>query len=536
MFFPHLSERARTGIGNTMVYAALLLIMLLSAYVRLRLMSTPLDRDEGAWAYAGQLIMNGIPPYSVFYDIKMPGVYYIYAAIMSLFGQTPSGIHLGLLACNLASILLVFNICRPLYGSPAALCSALFFACASLSAKLEGFSANTEHFAVLFLLLSLFLYFKNLKKYSSPTLFFSGLSAGICLIIKQPAVLFAVFIAVHAAARFFKEKNSRNMILRLLLFSAGAVLPLLAICLLYLADGSFSRFYSSAVLTTLNYAGAVGFRAGVNEFLNTFPASFSTIWPFVAVSTAGLLTGSRAQSPFNTPYFLILLAVFSFAVVSAGFYFRPHYYLFLLPSLSLAISAFVKNPVLFPSLKWPAYAAPLIILAAFSYFLVSENAYLFKTPPQAVTRQVFGENPFIESVPIAAYIKAHSGPDSRIAVLGSEPQIFFYSKRRSATGYAYMNILIDSLKMQKEACAEIAAAKPEYLVFVNIRISWLLTGASEKYIFYWYKDYVKKYYDIKGVAEIFSPEYTKYVWDKEAENYKPSHGYFINIYKRKPGM
>ena len=48
------------------------------------------------------------------------------------------------------------------------------------------------------------------------------------------------------------------------------------------------------------------------------------------------------------------------------------------------------------------------------------------------------ESPFPEAIQIANYIRTHTGKDSRIAILGSEPEIPFYADRRSATGYIYM--------------------------------------------------------------------------------------------------
>src|SRR5262249_20001496 len=54
------------------VAAALLLV----ALVRLRLADVPLERDEGEYAYAGQLILHGIPPYQQAYNMKFPGTYY----------------------------------------------------------------------------------------------------------------------------------------------------------------------------------------------------------------------------------------------------------------------------------------------------------------------------------------------------------------------------------------------------------------------------------------------------------------------------
>src|SRR5437762_5292020 len=80
--------------------------------IRIRLREIPLERDEGEYAYAGQLMLQGVPPYTAAYNMKLPGTYAAYALIMAVFGQTPSGIHLGLALVNAASIVFVCLIGR----------------------------------------------------------------------------------------------------------------------------------------------------------------------------------------------------------------------------------------------------------------------------------------------------------------------------------------------------------------------------------------------------------------------------------------
>ena len=76
-------------------------------------------------------------------------------------------------------------------------------------------------------------------------------------------------------------------------------------------------------------------------------------------------------------------------------------------------------------------------------------------------RYMYFPNPFPESIAIAEYIRNHSAPDSTIAVLGSEPQIYFYAHRRSATSYLYTYSLMENhkyaLTMQQEMIQEIEA-------------------------------------------------------------------------------
>ena len=50
-------------------------VVLAAAAIRLRLLDVPLDRDEGEYAYFGQLLLEGVPPYAAAYNLKAPGIY-----------------------------------------------------------------------------------------------------------------------------------------------------------------------------------------------------------------------------------------------------------------------------------------------------------------------------------------------------------------------------------------------------------------------------------------------------------------------------
>lgn len=58
---------------------ALIVTVVATAAIRLRLLALPLERDEGEYAYAGQRILEGHPPYERLYNMKWPGTYYCYA-------------------------------------------------------------------------------------------------------------------------------------------------------------------------------------------------------------------------------------------------------------------------------------------------------------------------------------------------------------------------------------------------------------------------------------------------------------------------
>src|SRR6476620_4118157 len=108
------AERDRVLEGAWIFLAVIVLGLVIA--IRIRLLGIPLERDEGEYAYSGQLMLQGIPPYKLAYNMKFPGTYAAYAAIMAIFGQTIAGIHLGLLLINAATIILIFFLGQRLFS------------------------------------------------------------------------------------------------------------------------------------------------------------------------------------------------------------------------------------------------------------------------------------------------------------------------------------------------------------------------------------------------------------------------------------
>lgn len=156
--------------------------------------------------------------------------------------------------------------------------------------------------------------------------------------------------------------------------------------------------------------------------------------------------------------------------------------------------------------------------------------------PREASRSTYGLNPFPESLEIARYIRNNSNENDRVAILGSEPQIYFYSNRRSATGYIYTYALMEShpyaLTMQQEMIAEIERAKPKFLVFVRVATSWLVRDKSIPLIFEWFNDYAQRHYELAGIVDI-QDEKTSYLWDRDAQGYQIQSPFSVLVYRRK---
>ena len=181
---------------------------------------------------------------------------------------------------------------------------------------------------------------------------------------------------------------------------------------------------------------------------------------------------------------------------------------------------------------------PLFLLgAALGLALFQEKKIFFEASPVEVCRIIYKANPFPESIRIAEYLREHTSPDDTIAVLGSEPQIYFYSHRHSATGYIYTYSLMEqqpyALRMQREMIDEISRSRPKYLVFVGIDVSWLRTPGSERLIFNWLNEYAEENYSLSGLVNLVSPDRTDYYLNGVPEQLLSRLVHCVMIYQRR---
>jgi hypothetical protein len=168
--------------------------------------------------------------------------------------------------------------------------------------------------------------------------------------------------------------------------------------------------------------------------------------------------------------------------------------------------------------------AALLVLLAIAWPIASQPDYYFTWPPLLACRVIYNGNPFLECPQIAEYIKHETAPDDTIAVLGSEPEVYFDAERRSATGYIYTYALMEEQplapRMQQEMIDEIEAKKPKYIVFANARYSWLVHPKAPMKIFEWMLRYLPANYDIVGLFEPKNPLETEAFWGAQMKTYR----------------
>src|SRR6059058_1410014 len=313
-------------------------VILLSLFVRFRLRDMPLERDEGEYAYAGQLMLQGIPPYKLAYNMKLPGIYAAYAVIMSIFGQTILGIHLGLLLVNAATIALIFLLGRRLMNSTAGIAAATSYAILSVSPSVLGLAAHATNFVMLPALGGTLLILKVHESGRSAfgRLFASGLLFGLAVLMKQPAAFFVVFAAIYLILKeLHRGWKQTGLVSRILIFTAGVILPFGIMCLVLSRAGVFRQFWFWTIDYGRQYGSVVPLNRAPEIFFRSTKEVIGASWALWILAGIGAVAGLWDQRLRSSTAFLIGLLFFSALALCPGFYFRSHYFILILPAVSL---------------------------------------------------------------------------------------------------------------------------------------------------------------------------------------------------------
>ena len=252
----------------------LFFIVLSTIILRMRLLNVPLERDEGEYAYIGRLILDGTPPYTEAYNMKFPGIYFIYAGILWLFGETHIAIHFCLLVVNVISMILLFFLARIAYDDWVAAAAACAFALLSMSYHVQGFWANAEHFILPFVLGAYLLLCAGLRKDRRDFILFSAVLFGCAAVVKQQGAFFGLFgFAVLLSSLWQNKSFDRRKYWKYIsAFIGGVVIPLI-ICFSYLVyAGVLEKFY----LWTFAYAKDIQFTCARGGYLVLFLFIFSS--------------------------------------------------------------------------------------------------------------------------------------------------------------------------------------------------------------------------------------------------------------------
>lgn len=521
-----------------------LAITIVYILIRINLVNIPLDRDEGAFGYIGQVILDNGLPYRDAFDHKPPVVFYLNALALIIVPPTPKGIHLFLHAYNYLTLIALFCVARVYSQSiPTALWVAFIYAIFSSSPEIQGFTASTEMYLLLPITLSLLFAVLTVRTGRWRFSLFSGVCSALAFWTKQSAAFMIFFIALYLmlAQTEFPPRQGTALIKPLKSFlpwTLGFVLISSIIAGYFYARGAFTELvywsfthnylYSKNITLSFSLPRVLEFSLEILK-TNVLPIAVGLF------SSVILVFKKDSKGYFALGFFILSML----ATVPGVIY--SHYFAQIAPAVAVIGGfgvAFLMDTLRNRKLR---VAAVLASALAILLIPISINAnYYIDYSPDELSRRYFGTNPFPESVDLAQYIMERTTPDDSIFIIGSEPQVLLYAKRKSAASFVMFYPLMMAIyprykEFQRKVWEEVNNTHPKYVITIWLQTSLLWDRRADLLIINKSKEMIVGKYFLEAVMTIRNPKGEVILRSEQVdfENIIQEFEFPIQIYKLK---
>jgi 4-amino-4-deoxy-L-arabinose transferase-like glycosyltransferase len=473
----------------------LALLLLAAGFLLLAPMLTyPFGSDQGAFADVADVIARGGVPYRDVWDIKTPGIYYLFWAVFALLDRSIFSVRLADLLWTLAAAGLLAAIARRLLSLWAGIASAFFF----LAFYALGFdfwhTAQCEGFASLPVALAVLLMLAAARRRRLPLAVACGLLIGLAAIIKF--TLAPLLLMPLAAALLSPGEPLRSRLTRAAGCLAGCLLTLAATALLLARAGALREMLYT-VFTWNSQYGKIQPPASKLLVIPYQIAAFHFGGQYLILKLTSLLAiiglielAARRRSLSHWWAVPAWWALSIVGVCAQGKYFAYHW-LPVLPPLGLLAAAGLSGVHRVASNRLAAnqaraasvaLAVPLVAClgAAYGKHFGAAIAYArgrlpapqylarFATPPlPGCTGAYFS---FSADLAVADYLRAHSRPEDRIFIWGLEPLIYFLADRPPATRFVNDQPLLTPWSppdWRDQAIRDLKRNRPRFILIVH---------------------------------------------------------------------
>jgi 4-amino-4-deoxy-L-arabinose transferase-like glycosyltransferase len=484
----------RRGPSARQTFLLVVGLILITAAVKIPLLTVPFERDEGEYAYIAWRLGHNELPYRDWVDQKPPAIFWVYRAALALPVEPIRAVHLAALLFSAASSCALFFLARRFMNRFWAFVAAALFALLSSDPFAQGTAANTEIFMLLPLILSQIAFLKVIDNPRNVlSMLLCGALTGLAVAFKQVAAV-NWFLLVALYPIFAAPERRWRSAVAFAVWSFGGLFAIAGIISLYFwTRHGLNELINNVFTHNLEYIGAMTWSDRLHfcsETAASLARAETLVWIFSAFGLIALIVAGKAK-------WLAFLAgwfITSVIGVSASGYFFPHYFQQLLPPLAL-ISAFGAH--------WLSELRPRISSwiprALFSLLLVilplkTLWPFWFNYTPADAVRKIYSGNFFAEMPEFATRIAQVTSSEQRVFVFGAEPELLFYAQRVSATRYIFLFPLYGPYRNAREkqmaAADEIQRAAPAAAVYVPNDL--FFNPGSDQYFTEWSLSYLQQ--------------------------------------------
>jgi hypothetical protein len=389
----------------------LLILAVLLVVVRLSFLDVPMITDEGGCAYVATFWSSDHQLYrDINYD-RFQGLFLVYKCILKIFGPEIRSIRLAASLYSIGTLLAIFFFARRLVGQSAGWIAGCFFVVFGAAPGIEGFTANSEMFAILPLTLSA--YFSWRRRW-----FWAGFLAGAAVLFKLIGIsgllLSLLWILIN-------RERGRAFLVNLLGFG---ICPGLAVIHGSLIGWKYfwATFFQRRAMAFSMISSGLSYQIG--HFLESLQRTFP-VW--IALAILSVFAIAHKKSSFRW-FGLFWIGTSLLGMAMGGNWFQ-HYYVQMIPPLAVmgGIGVLCLKEVKADSRAvWGGLA-----LIGIAIFLVFQAKYWFMNP-RLISLEMYHRPAYLVSQDVGDYIKNNTKKDDRIYVAFGQADIYYHARRKAA--------------------------------------------------------------------------------------------------------
>lgn len=398
--------------------------------------------DQGVFAYMGWRLLEGDWPYLETWESDFPGMVYLHALELLVFGKSIMAFRVFDLLFQLLNAFLIYRIAERLAGAAAGLLGAGMY-CVIYASYGGWNTAQREGYAVLFLLAGYWAYLTRQRRPDKATATAIGFGFGLaCLFKPTLVVLGAMYVPL------FRRKSLHSWT-NMLVAGAASALPFVAVLSAYWFRDGLEEIYDACIRYQSIYTARLTrpgpWYADWSERIAGLGAT-SKVLPLAYLPF--LFVGSRRRE--RLVLYLGNLAA-TFTVAWQGTYAGYHY----LPGLAFGAAMigtafaitldFLQERGL-PNLPRSLLAAALVaaLVPVYMWRGAYEDLVTLRFLEQVEPGEFRNADVFdlAESQQAAAYMRGRTRPDETILIWGYESLTYYFAQRKAASRFQTTHPLI----------------------------------------------------------------------------------------------
>jgi hypothetical protein len=491
-FSPDSPPSRGAGHPRAWLFGALSLV-LLRAIPNLRF---PLGRDQATYALIGQGLLHGQQIYRDLWDNKPPGIFYIFAMVVKLFGPVMWSVGVVDILWLMAISYCIFRFARRYLGPPAAAIAVL---CNAAWHCTQGYihAAQPETFLMLLVFVSYFLLLPE-ERWSKARLLGAGLALGAAFWLKYNAVVFFPFLLLlpHLDVRGLDREPRRirltvslhDWFVRSLIVVAGAA-AVVALVLGYFYLAGVWPAFKEVQFEVLPRYGAMAFERTPRYWLVAVFQTYNHLGPWNEgiVAAALLIAWKGGELASVTPALLMALAGYATTAIQGRFH--PYYFETCFPFVAMlwgygvvkTYQGLGKARAVLARRGWRlASWLTWLVLANLAYALLLQDAFRvveqYRSLDQWRRDADLSYAEYLWQIPleklhdqlaVVDFLKEHSASSDQVYVWGTAPLINFLAQRASPSRFVSNLALISPwgpARWRDELAGELERKLPRFIV------------------------------------------------------------------------